>query len=140
MREFIKTIHIDAPSERVWAVMSDVEHWHEWTASITRIDIRGGGPLHVGSQVTIRQPKFPPAIWNVTSFISEESFTWTSSGPGVLVTADHKIVAANNAWIVTLRLQFDGLLSSIFAALTTKINDRYMTMEAEGLRKRCESD
>ncbi len=140
MREFTKSIRINAPQERVWAVMCDVTRWHEWTASISRIEICDGAPLRIGSEVVIKQPRFPPATWNVTSMIPGKSFTWESGGPGVLVSAQHEIVADGDACKVTLRLQFTGLLSGMFAGLTAGINEQYLAMEAKGLQRRCESD
>ena len=79
------------------------------------------------------------ATCNVTSLIPEKSFTWVSGGPGGLVATQHEIAVDGDACNVTLRLQFTGLLSGIFARLTANINERYMAMEAEGLRKRRES-
>ncbi len=138
MREFIQSIRFNTPIEHVWPVMCDVEHWHEWTASISRAEIRGGGPLRIGSRVVIKQPKFPPATWNVTSLMPGKRFAWVRGGLGVLVTADHEIASDVDARKVTLRLQFTDMLSGLFAGLTADINERYLAMEAEGWRKRCE--
>ncbi len=137
MREFIQSIRFNTPIEHVWQMMCDVEHWHEWTASISRVEIRRGGPLRIGSRVVIKQPKFQPATWNVTSLMPGNRFACVSGGPGVLVTAHHEIVGDADACKVTLRQQFTDMLSGLFAGLTADINERYWAMEAEGLRTRC---
>ena len=31
------SVAIDAPSDLVWDVFTDVEHWPDWTASVTRL-------------------------------------------------------------------------------------------------------
>ena len=45
--EFRTSVDIATPSEVVWAVMSDVERWHEWTPSVRSIRLVGGGPIEV---------------------------------------------------------------------------------------------
>ena len=59
-------VEIDAPPERVWEVMADVERWHEWTASITAIERRESGPLRLGASARVTQPKVPSVVWVVT--------------------------------------------------------------------------
>jgi uncharacterized membrane protein len=83
MTVFSIAIEITAPSERVWQVMSDVERWHEWTASIKSVRRLGSGAFAVGSRVLIRQPKLPPAFWKVVAIEPGKSFTWISASPGV---------------------------------------------------------
>jgi hypothetical protein len=135
--DFSISVDIDAPPERVWAVMSDVEKWHEWTASVTSVRLTDRGPLKVGSRAWIRQPKFPPAMWTVTA-VGESSFTWVSRAPGLLVTARHFVVPAGTASRATLSLNFAGFLGPLFGRLTSGLNNRYLAMEAAGLRRRSE--
>ncbi|NJR72335.1 MAG: hypothetical protein HC782_04780 [Gammaproteobacteria bacterium] len=117
MREFIKTIEIDVPASQIWVVISEVENWHTWTASITSIKLTNTPRLQLDSCVTIKQPKFPAAKWRVTDFESNKRFTWVCASPGVVVTASHEISASTTGRgnVVTLRLRFDGLISSALA-------------------------
>ncbi|WP_083606583.1 SRPBCC family protein [Geodermatophilus obscurus] len=71
------------PPEVVWAVLSDVESWPAWTASITSVRPSSPDPLQVGSRVRIKWPRLPATVWTVSDLVEEERFTWTSTGPGV---------------------------------------------------------
>lgn len=136
--DFRTTIDISAPPQVVWGVMSDVEHWPDWTASVTSIRRLDGGPFTVGSRVLIRQPKFPPALWKATAVEPGRSFTWKSGLPGLHVYAHHTVEPIQKGSRVTLALDYDGLLSRLMVALTRSITERYLTMEAEGLKRRSE--
>jgi uncharacterized membrane protein len=133
-------IEIEAPPEVVWAVMRDVERWPEWTPTVTSIKLPDSGPLQVGSRAIIRQPKLPTAKWSVTELDApSRSFTWVSPGPGVRVIARHWVEARGAGSQATLSLRFAGALARIFAYLTRGLNDRYLALEANGLKLRSES-
>ncbi len=119
--------------------MRDVTRWHEWTPTITSVTLVGGGPMRVGARAHVRQPKLPPASWTVTAMDEPAGFTWVSRGPGVLVTARHAIAPAPGGCRVTLSLHFTGLFGPSFGWLTRGINNRYLGLEAAGLKTRCES-
>ena len=135
---FSRSVDINAAPDAVLAVMSDVERWPEWTASVTSIKRLDSGPFAIGSRARIRQPKLPPALWTVSAIEPGRSFTWISKGPGILVTAHHSIEPRNGGSRVTLSIRYEGLLAKVVAWMTNDINERYLTMEANGLKARCE--
>jgi uncharacterized membrane protein len=138
-KDFRISVDIDAPPARVWSVMSDVERWSNWTASITSIKRRDAGPLAVGSSAWVRQPKLPPALWKVTVLESNRGFNWVSRGPGVLVTGGHWIEPTAQGSRVTLSVGIRGLFAGLLARLTGAITDRYLGLEAAGLKRQCEA-
>ena len=139
MMHFSHDIEIDAPPSRVWPIMSGVERWHEWTASIRGIKRWGEGPLAVGQRALVRQPRFPPAVWTVTAVEPGRSFTWESVGPGIHVTGRHSIEPTDRGCRVTLSLSYHGLFGKLMGRLTSGITNRYIAMEAAGLKRRSES-
>lgn len=139
MRQFSISIDIAAPVERVWAVMSDVGRWHEWTPSVKSIKRIGDGPFAVGSRAVIRQPKFPPALWKVVAIEPGTSFTWVSVGPGLRVVARHAVEPTPGGSRAMLSLDLQGILGGVFGRMTKDITERYLAFEANGLKARSEN-
>ena len=137
-RDFSITVDIDAPPERVWEVISDFERWPEWTPSVRSIQRLDTGSPAPGSRVRIKQPKLPDAVWELTAFEADHSFTWKTGSLGVYVTARHSVEAAGRGSRATLSLRFEGSLSAVVARLTSRLNDRYLKLEAAGLKRRSE--
>lgn len=132
------TIDIDAPPEIVWGVIRDVERWPEWTPSVTSIRRLDGGPLVAGSRARVRQPRLPPAEWRVTALEDGRGFVWNTRSPGVVVTARHSVEPCSGGSRASLSVEFAGLLGSLVARLTRTLNERYLRLEAEGLKRRSE--
>ncbi len=135
---FSISIDIAAPPSRVWAAIVDVERWAEWTASISKITILGGGPLALGKRAFVRQPKIPPALWKVTEFDEGRSFTWVAGLPGMWTHGVHTAEPSGAGTRATLTLHYKGVLGPVMAKLTSGINDPYLKLEAEGLKARAE--
>jgi ligand-binding SRPBCC domain-containing protein len=139
MQTFSISIDVPAPMDRVWQVMSDVDRWHEWTPSITSVKRLGGAPLAVGARAMIRQPKFPPALWKVTDLQPGRSFTWVSAGPALRVVATHRVEATTTGSRATLSLDYSGFFGEMLARMTRDITNRYLRLEAAGLKARSEN-
>ena len=135
---FETSIEIAAPAEHIWSIMSDVERWSEWTPSVKRINLLGGKPLAIGSRAWVFQPKLPPALWRVIELEERRGFTWVASGPGFRAYGRHYIEVTPGGSKVTLSVQYDGPLASFFSRFTSDINNRYIAMEAAGLKRRSE--
>jgi len=137
MRTFSTSVDIAAPTARVWAVMRDVERWHEWTPSITGIELLDR-TFAVGHRARIRQPKLLPAVFEITALDEGRSFIWVTRRAGVVATAVHLVEPAANGSRATLSLRFDGPLGSLIGWLTRALNDRYLALEVNGLKARAE--
>ena len=137
-RDFSITVEINAPPETVWHVMADIERWAEWTPSVTRIERLDSGPLAVGSRARVVQPKVPPAVWQVTEFDPGRSFSWKSGSAIAWCVAKHWVEVAEQGSRAGLSLHFGGPLGGIIGRLLTNINNRYLAMEAAGLKEKSE--
>jgi uncharacterized membrane protein len=138
MTDFSITVDIQAPSQQVVAVLTDVERWPEWTPTVTSVHRIDGGRFAVGSRARVRQPKLVPAVWQVTELDERKGFTWVMRSPGVQVTARHDIEEYGLGSKVTLSLHFSGFLGPLAARYYRKLNERYLATEAKGLKERSE--
>lgn len=134
-----RSIDIAAPPERVWAVFSDIERWHEWTASVTSVTRLDEGPLRVGSQARVLQPKIRPAIFEVTELNPGRSFKWQTSNGGIAAVANHVVEQAPGGTRVTISLDFRGFPLLFFGWWVRWLTNKYFTLETEGLKRRSEA-
>jgi hypothetical protein len=139
MTYFSLSVEIRASPRPVWDVLSDIERWPEWTPTVTSVERMEHGPLGVGSRAWIRQPRLPPALWEVTELHDGRSFTWVTRSPGVRVTARHSVDASEVGSRATLSLRFSGPLGWLVSFLTRGLTERYLALEASGLKTRGES-
>ena len=139
MRDFTTSIDIAAPPNRVWEVMSDIDRWHEWTPSVSGVSRLRDAPFAVGTRAVVRQPKFPPAMWKITSIEPGRSFTWVSVAPGFRAVGHHAVEPTPTGSRATLSLTMHGVLGGFFGWLTKGITERYIGYEAAGLKARSEN-
>ena len=134
------TVDLAAPPELVWQVLSDVEHWSDWTASVRWVRRLEDGPLRPGSTAKISQPKVPTVDWVVTELDPGRTFTWVSVAPGAVTTARHSVEALPGGGSrVRLSVDQAGMLGSLVGRLYRGLTDRYLAMESAGLKACCES-
>jgi hypothetical protein len=137
---FSQSIDIDAPQDKAWAVVSDVERWPERTASVTGVELQNNPPFGLSSIARVRQPKLPPTKWHVTRFDPPEFFEWVARSPINTTIAGHRVSATGeNACRLTLTLEWKGIATPILALLYKKLTVRYLTMECEGMKKAAEA-
>ena len=135
-----KTIEIKALRAKVWAALVAVQNWPLWTESMTSIERLEDGPFRMGSEVRITQPQLPVLVWQVVEFEPGASFAWQATSRGVTTLASHRVAeTADRQSTVTLAIKQTGPLASLAGLALGNLTGRYVEMEAEGLKKYCES-
>lgn len=137
---FEVVIGINASEERAWAALTEVEHWPEWTSSMTSVTRIDSGALHVGSQARIKQPKLGTMTWTVTELTPGHSFVWEAKRPGLTVVAGHYLSSGGGGTVtLTLTVEQKGPVGRLFEPLTEKSAKRHVQLEAEGHKRRAET-
>jgi uncharacterized membrane protein len=133
------TFDVAAPTAVVWQVLTDVEAWPTWTASVTSVERLDEGPLRVGSRARIAQPRIPTVVWEVGELVDGRSFTWTQGSRLARTTAAHSVEDDGHGGSrVRLSVAQEGVVGSVVGRLYRGLTDRYLAMESAGLRERCE--
>lgn len=140
MKDFSATVSIQAPPERVWRVMTDVERWPEWTPTVTTVRRTNSGPFRIGARARITQPRLPAAEWTVTALDDTRGFEWVRRSPGLRITARHSVEPNDTGSRVTLTVQFEGAFGGLIGRLTGGWTRRYLALEADGLKRRSEAN
>lgn len=140
MKPSTTTVTIHASQETIWKVLSDVARWHEWTPTVTKVEVLDQPELKLGSRYKVYQPKLQPAVWSVIALVSPSSFVWEANLPGMRMVAEHmlKPVSANETQL-TLTFSFHGFLGRIIGSLYRTTVESYVATEAQSLKKRVES-
>jgi uncharacterized membrane protein len=126
-----------ASLDQAWRALTDVTSWPEWTPSITSVRRLDDGPLRIGSRARVKQPGYPPMVWQVTEVRDADGqagFTWVTHSPGVHTTGRHTLTAnPDGTTRITLEIDHQGALSGLVGALTRKRTEAYLELEAAGL-------
>jgi uncharacterized membrane protein len=128
-----------ASPDEVWRLFTDWERWPEMTQSIRALRRLDSGPVKVGSAAVVRQPRLPPVRWRVTELDPGRSFIWEARSLGVVTMGGHLVEEGEQGSVITLTLRHQGPLASLMDALTSRLSDRYISMELEGFRRTAEA-
>jgi uncharacterized membrane protein len=134
------SIEIHAPSDAVWAVYADVERWPTWTASVRSVELVGGDALAPGVRARIDQPRLPRVTWTVTELTPGRSWAWEARSPGAHTVARHVLTpVGDGSTRVETSIDQGGPIGALVGRLYAGLTRRYLRMEAEGLKARCEA-
>src|SRR5687768_12068461 len=137
---FEKAIEIDASQQRVWDVLSDIEAWPQRIETVDTVELLTPPPLAKGSRVRLRQPKIPEGIWDITVWEAPSYFEWTQKASGATNVAGHRVEPLGEGRArLTLTLDMRGLLIPIIGLFYKGLTNRYMSLEAEGMKRAAES-
>lgn len=132
------SVEIKASPDAVWAVITDVERWPEWTPTMESVRRLEDGPLQLGSSARIKQPQMPEAVWRVTAFTPGRQFTWETQFRGMRMIGSHELVESPAGCASRLRLEVSGLLAWLLWPLVRRNASRAMETENSRLREGCQ--
>lgn len=138
--EYEFAVKIAALPHKVWTTLVDVENWPQWTESMIQVQRLDDGPLSIGRKARVHQPKMRPMVWTVTELDPERSFTWATATAGIQLTAGHDLTSEAGAVSARLSVRVTGWLAPLITPIVGARIRRYLQMEAEGLKRRVESD
>jgi uncharacterized membrane protein len=137
---FETSIEIDASQQRVWDVLSDLEAWPQRIETVDTVELLTPAPLGEGSRARLRQPKLPEGTWVVTVWDAPAYFDWTQRADGVSSVAGHRVEALGEGRArLTLTLDMRGLLIPVIGLFYKGLTNRYMSLEAEGIKRAAET-
>jgi uncharacterized membrane protein len=137
---FEKSIEIDAPPQRVWDVLSDLEAWPSRIETVDAVELLTPAPITKGSRVRLKQPKLPEGTWDITVWDAPSYFEWTQKSGGITSVAGHRVDAMGEGRArLTLTLDMRGFLIPVFGGFYKGLTNRYMNLEAEGMKRAAET-
>lgn len=137
---FEQSIDIDAGQQRVWDVLTDLEAWPQRIETVDAVELLTPGPVGAGSRVRLKQPKLGEGTWEVTVWEPPSYFAFRQQSGGITSVAGHRVESLDEGRSrLTLTLEMRGLLVGVVAVFFKGLTNRYMTIEAQGMKRAAES-
>lgn len=137
---FEKSIEINASQQRVWDVLSDLEAWPRRIETVDTVELLTPAPITTGSRLSLKQPKLPEGTWEITAWDPPSYFEWRSKSSGVTNVAGHRVEALDDGRArLSLMLDMRGFLVPVIGLFYRDLTNRYVTLEAEGMKRAAET-
>ncbi|MCO4837543.1 MAG: SRPBCC domain-containing protein [Oceanospirillaceae bacterium] len=125
MQEIKTEIHIAASPAKVWGIIADIDHWHEWSPIINAS--KGASELGAILSITMANtqkgtdgPKYKPVI---IGFDEQKTFHWRAHMMAGFVFTNDKIFtlkATETGTYLTHVETFKGLMAPLMAGSVAK--------------------
>ena len=114
MKTFQAAASIEAPAERVWALLTDVAHWPAWNTTVEKVD----GRVVLGATVTVHAKLSPGRAFpvKVVALDAPRHMVWRGGMPlGLFVGTRTFTIAPQSGGRVAfeMREEFTGLLAPL---------------------------
>jgi carbon monoxide dehydrogenase subunit G len=112
--KFESSVEINAPVEKVWTLVDNLEEWHQWMPSIKKIERVSKGPLTVGSQlsVTAKVSRLTvKLLMTITEFVPERTVVMKGKSLGTKLTRFYTLEPVNGKTKVIVGGEVSGVLA-----------------------------
>jgi uncharacterized membrane protein len=134
---FESSIDINAPAEKVWALVDKLEEWPQWMPSIKKIERLSERPLTAGSQLSVTAEVSGLTVtllMTITEFIPQRSVVLEGKALGTNLTRFYTLEPVNGKTKVTI----GGDVSGALAWLARRGGQAVSAEIAQAVKKRVE--
>ncbi len=129
------SIEIAATPETVWEITLDVKGLPALTTTVTEVERLDSGPLQVGSQTRLTQPRQRPRVWTVESLTAPNLFVWAAPMGRWRMVATHRITPSDDGCINELELELIGRGAGLVGRVIGRQIQASLATENEGFRR-----
>jgi hypothetical protein len=137
------TSTINAPIERVWTILTDLDHYHEWNSFIPSMQ---ASPFAVGSTLTMGVRMNPnthtTSIETITAIEPQHLLAWKTRSPKWFLSGERfqEITAIDpHTTRYWTRESFSGILAPVLQILLAKDLQRNFNAMANDLKAHAET-
>ena len=134
---FESSIDINAPVEKVWALIDKLEQWPQWTPAIKKIERVSKGPLTAGSQLSVTAKVSGLTItllMTITEFVPERNVVMKGKALGTNLTRFYNLEPLDGKTKVTIGGEVSGALAWLACRGGKAVSDEI----AQAVKKRIE--
>jgi carbon monoxide dehydrogenase subunit G len=134
---FESSIDINAPVEKVWALIDKLEQWPQWMPAIKKIERVSKGPLTAGSQLSVTAKVSGLTItllMTITEFVPERNVVMKGKALGTNLTRFYNLEPLDGKTKVTIGGEVSGALAWLARRGGKAVSDEI----AQAVKKRIE--
>ena len=123
--KFSSSVVIDAPPERVFSLVDNLEEWPQWIPSIKRIEKLSDGPLKEGSQirVTAKSGVTVKLLMTITEFVPGRRGVMQGKVLGVRMTRYYTFESVEGGTKLTAGGEVSGILAFLIRRGGQRVSD-----------------
>lgn len=130
------SVVVQAPSERIFRIYSDLSNWHTWDPDTKRASIEG--PFAVGTRGSLTPTKGNTVPMLLTRVEPNACFTVESKIPFFLMVFEHELVPQGSSVKVVHRVNFSGLLTALLGRMLVKQLNQGLPVTLANLKRKAE--
>ncbi len=136
MKQVEHRVIVDASSEIIFRIYTDVSNWNKWDPDTKASFI--DGPFQVGSKGKITPNKGMAVPMLLTSVNENQNFTVESKIPFLRMIFEHELIPTETGTEVIHRVTFSGLLSPLFGKIIGTQLNRGLPITLANLKAKAE--
>lgn len=130
-----KTISIDANSERVWAILTDINNWATWQTDISQPKLNGVLQPETTFDWKTGGAKIHSTLHTVEPY---SQFGWTGKTFGMFAVHNWTISEKGGQTMVEVNESMEGFIAGLFKKTFNKNLEKAMQKWLDLLKKECE--